>query len=337
LTVRAPAAGGGFAGFSIDSASRRALRPADVRPRKPHFLRRKPNGFVMTSKFTSILREIFWTVGLQSYLSRSVARPLEPAVRCTAKETIPMSNKAFMLGLATVALASQAWAQVGPLPDIQHGTIAVHLTAIATNLGAPDYGINPPGDPTRLFVIEQKGTLLVIENGVLLPTPALDIQSRVAPPLVPATPTTSAASSASPSIPVTTIRQARATARSSPTTVNRSVHGATFPAPNGAVQNYKNVVNEWKISAADPNIVDPTSRREVVSFGKNAANHNGGTITFGPDGYAYLALGDGGNANDVGPSHIEPGGNAQNLTTPLGKMLRFDRSIRPSLHCLRIP
>ncbi len=66
-------------------------------------------------------------------------------------------------------------------------------------------------------------------------------------------------------------------------------------------------------------MIDPSSRREVISFGKNAANHNGGTCTFGPDGYLYLALGDGGNANDVGPSHIEPGGNAQNLTTPLGQ------------------
>ncbi len=50
----------------------------------------------------------------------------------------------------------------------------------------------------------------------------------------------------------------------------------------------------------------------------------------GPDGYLYLALGDGGNANDVGASHIEPGGNAQNLSTPLGKMLRFD-PLNPSL------
>jgi len=39
-------------------------------------------------------------------------------------------------------------------------------------------------------------------------------------------------------------------------------------------QNYKNVINEWKMSASDPNIVDPTSRREVVSFGKTAGNHN---------------------------------------------------------------
>jgi glucose/arabinose dehydrogenase len=89
-------------------------------------------------------------------------------------------------------------------------------------------------------------------------------------------------------------------------------------------------VNEFKMSAANPNVVDPGTMREVISFGKNAGNHNGGTITFGPDGYMYLAVGDGGNANDVGPSHIEPGGNAQNLTTPLGKMLRFD-PILPSL------
>ena len=78
------------------------------------------------------------------------------------------------------------------------------------------------------------------------------------------------------------------------------------------------------MSATDPNIVDPGSRREVVSFGKNANNHNGGTVAFGQDGYLYLGLGDGGNAHDVGPSHIEPGGNAQNLSTPLGKMLRID-------------
>jgi len=104
-----------------------------------------------------------------------------------------------------------------------------------------------------------------------------------------------------------------------------------YPCPNNATNNYMNVVNEWKISSTDTNVIDPGSRRAVISFGKNAGNHNGGTIRFGPDGYAYLALGDGGNANDVGPSHIEPGGNAQNLTTPLGKMLRFD-PVNPALN-----
>jgi hypothetical protein len=110
-----------------------------------------------------------------------------------------------------------------------------------------------------------------------------------------------------------------------------AVSSPTFPAPNGATQNYMNLITEWKMSAADPNVVDPASRRPIISFGKNAGNHNGGTVTFGPDGYLYLALGDGGNANDVGPSHIEPGGNAQNFTTPLGKMIRID-PIDPSLN-----
>jgi hypothetical protein len=96
------------------------------------------------------------------------------------------------------------------------------------------------------------------------------------------------------------------------------------------VQNYKTLISEYKMSASDPHVVDPTTRREIISFGKNAGNHNGGTIAFGPDGYLYLGLGDGGNANDVGPSHIEPGGNAQNLSTPLGKMLRID-PLLPSL------
>jgi hypothetical protein len=96
------------------------------------------------------------------------------------------------------------------------------------------------------------------------------------------------------------------------------------------VQNYKLLISEYQVSAANPNVIDPASRREIISFGKNAGNHNGGTIAFGPDGYLYLAIGDGGNANDAGPSHIEPGGNAQNLTTPLGKMIRID-PLLPSL------
>ncbi|HZQ46773.1 MAG TPA: PQQ-dependent sugar dehydrogenase, partial [Verrucomicrobiae bacterium] len=94
---------------------------------------------------------------------------------------------------------------------------------------------------------------------------------------------------------------------------------------------YKNAINEWKISSTNANIVDASSRREVISFGKNAQNHNGGTCIFGPDGYMYLALGDGGNANDAGAGHISPGGNAQNLSVPLGKMLRFN-PLNPSLN-----
>jgi glucose/arabinose dehydrogenase len=242
-------------------------------------------------------------------------------------------SKPYIASLAALALGSQAWAQqVGPLPDIQRGDIAVLLQPIVTGMSAPDYAISPPGEPNRLFVVEQKGLLQVIQNGALLPTPALDVQSRVAPPLNPANANDERG----------LLGLAFHPGFNTPGSVgfgtlytyhSELIPAGTLPtyvAPNAAVQNYKNVVAEWKISATDPNQVDPSSRREIISFGKNAANHNGGTIAFGPDGYLYLALGDGGNANDVGASHIEPGGNAQNLSTPLGKMLRFD-PVNPAL------
>ena len=218
------------------------------------------------------------------------------------------------------------------LPAITNGNIAILLQPVATNMAAPDYAISPPGDTSRLFVVEQGGLLRVIQNGTLLPGAALDIQSRVQPPLVPTNPNDERgflglAFHPGFNNPLSPGFQTLYTYNSEQIAAGTT---PTYPAPNAATNNYKNVVNEWKISTTDTNVVDPTSRREIISFGKNAGNHNGGTISFGPDGYAYLGLGDGGNANDVGASHLEPGGNAQNLSTPLGKMLRFD-PLNPAL------
>jgi hypothetical protein len=237
-----------------------------------------------------------------------------------------------MAALIALALASPAWAQqVGPLPEIERGDIALHLNPIVTGISAPDYGFHPPGDLNRLFVVEQNGLLLVIEDGELLPAPALDIRSRVSPPLNPANANDERGFLGLAFHPGfnTPGDVGFRTLYTYNTELIPAGGAPTYPAPNNAVQNYMLVINEWKMSE-DPNVVDPASRRPIISFGKNAGNHNGGTIAFGPDGYMYLALGDGGNANDVGASHIEPGGNAQNLTTPLGKMIRID-PILPSL------
>jgi glucose/arabinose dehydrogenase len=218
------------------------------------------------------------------------------------------------------------------LPSIAKGTIAVQLQTVATGMAAPDYGMSPPGDMSRLFVVEQNGLLRIILNGALQPGAALDIQSRVAPPLVPASANDERGFLGLAFHPGFN-DPANAGFRTLYTYNSELIPAGTQPtfiAPNGATQNYKNVINEWKMSAANPNVVDAASRREIVSFGKNATNHNGGTIAFGPDGFLYLGLGDGGNANDSGASHIEPGGNAQNLTTPLGKMIRID-PLNPAL------
>ena len=211
------------------------------------------------------------------------------------------------------------------LPAIPHGDIAIALNAVATGLAAPDYAISAPGDLSRLFVVEQNGLLRVIQNGSLLVAPALDLQTRVQPPLV-ATNANDERGFLGLAFHPDFNKAGRAGYGTLYTYTSEAIPAGsapTFAAPNNAVQNYRNVVSEWKMNPA-ANQVDPASRRELMSFGKNAGNHNGGTIAFGNDGYLYMGIGDGGNANDVGASHLEPGGNSQNLSTPLGKMLRID-------------
>jgi len=68
---------------------------------------------------------------------------------------------------------------------------------------------------------------------------------------------------------------------------------------------------------------DPASRRTVLEIDHPSPSHNGGQLAFGPDGYLYIGVGDGGGEGDRGPGHV-PGGNAQSLGTLLGKILRID-------------
>lgn len=217
--------------------------------------------------------------------------------------------------------------------EITNATGALFLIPVATNMSAPLYGISPPGDTHRLFVLEQNGLVRIIQDGVLLTNAALDLQSVVSPPLNTSNPNDERgllgiAFQPGFNNPSSPGYQTLYTYNSEMIPSNTL---PTYPLSGGTTNLYKNALNEWKISATNANVIDPTSRREIISFGKNAQNHNGGTCTFGPDGYLYLALGDGGNANDVGPGHISPGGNAQNLSVPLGKMLRID-PLNPSLN-----
>ena len=92
-------------------------------------------------------------------------------------------RRILLAAFVALALTSSAFAQLDPLPDIPKGTIAVNLQPVATGMAAPLYGISPPGDTSRLFVLEQNGLVRILENGALLPGAALDLQSRVSPPL----------------------------------------------------------------------------------------------------------------------------------------------------------
>jgi glucose/arabinose dehydrogenase/ubiquinone/menaquinone biosynthesis C-methylase UbiE len=76
-------------------------------------------------------------------------------------------------------------------------------------------------------------------------------------------------------------------------------------------------VSRFRVSEDDPNRADPASEEVLITFEQPFENHNGGSITFGNDGYLYIALGDGGSAND-------PLGNGQNLANLNGSVVRID-------------
>ncbi|MCA9135449.1 MAG: PQQ-dependent sugar dehydrogenase, partial [Planctomycetales bacterium] len=81
--------------------------------------------------------------------------------------------------------------------------------------------------------------------------------------------------------------------------------------------NTKSVVSQFSVSKDDPNKADPESEVVLMEIEQPYQNHNGGSIEFGPDGYLYIGLGDGGDRND-------PQANGQNLSTLLGSILRID-------------
>lgn len=92
----------------------------------------------------------------------------------------------------------------------------------------------------------------------------------------------------------------------------------------------RTVLSRYRVSRIDPNQADTQSETTLLEVEQPYGNHNGGTVLFGPDGYLYLSLGDGGSAGD-------PHGNGQNLGTLLAKILRIDVDHRDSGLAYSIP
>ena len=87
---------------------------------------------------------------------------------------------------------------------------------------------------------------------------------------------------------------------------------------------FRSVISEFKVSATDPDQADMASERILFEVQQPFPNHKGGELAFGPDGYLYLGLGDGGAADD-------PFGSGQNTATLLAKMLRLDVNTRTTV------
>lgn len=171
------------------------------------------------------------------------------------------------------------------------GAPAIRLESVATGLSDP-IGLFNAGDGSgRLFVIEQGGTIRVLQNGAVGETPFLDIQDRV-----------SAGGE----------RGLLGLAFHPKFEENRRFF-VNYTSDAGGLHT---VISEFTVDPATGR-ADPASERILLTIPQPFSNHNGGTILFGPDGFLYIGMGDGGAGND-------PQNNAQNLGTPLGKMLRID-------------
>ncbi|MDP3063268.1 MAG: PQQ-dependent sugar dehydrogenase, partial [Chloroflexota bacterium] len=92
----------------------------------------------------------------------------------------------------------------------------------------------------------------------------------------------------------------------------------------------RSVISRFSVSAENPDRADLASELVLLEVGQPFSNHNGGTLAFGPDGYLYIGLGDGGSGGD-------PQGNGQSLSTLLGKMLRIDVRGATRLQPYRMP
>ncbi|MGD1992630.1 MAG: PQQ-dependent sugar dehydrogenase [Anaerolineae bacterium] len=88
--------------------------------------------------------------------------------------------------------------------------------------------------------------------------------------------------------------------------------------------NHTSHISEFVVSQDDPNSADPDSERLLMQVDQPQSNHDGGQIAFGPDGYLYIPLGDGGGASDRGTGHNPELGNGQDTSTLLGSVLRVD-------------
>lgn len=194
----------------------------------------------------------------------------------------------LVCALAVLSLGACGSDGVTGGPGNGSGTPIVVVETVASGLSAPVHLAAPPGDD-RLFVVEQGGRIRIVDGGQLLATPFLDISDGV----------TSGGERGLLSVAFHP---------------DYAVNGRFFVDyvdDTGATR-----VEEYAVTA-DPNVADPGSARTLLTVAQPYQNHNGGLIAFGPDGYLWIGMGDGGSGGD-------PDGNGQDPTTLLGAMLRID-------------
>jgi glucose/arabinose dehydrogenase len=181
------------------------------------------------------------------------------------------------------------------------------LERVATGLSAPMFVTHAPNDPNRLFIAQRGGAIRVLNlnTGVLQPTPFLSMSG------------------------IDTEGEGGFLGLAfhpNYSNVGMPGFGKFYVSITTDGAPLTSRIREFEVSATDPNIANPASLREILSFAQPQSNHNGGWIGFSPnDHYLYMSSGDGGAGDDSGTGHTPGTGNAQDTTNNfLGKMLRID-------------
>jgi len=196
------------------------------------------------------------------------------------------SLRRLAAALIVVILLAPTAANAAVVP----ASIHLDLTPVASGLSSPLLVTHAGDGSDRLFVVEQTGKVRIVKGGDLQSASFIDISRSVSGG------------------------------------GEQGLLGLAFHPSyeiDGKVYlsytdlNGTSVIREYRVSASNPDRVDGTSGRTLLRVKQPYANHNGGHIAFGPDGYLYIGLGDGGSGGD-------PGNRAQSPVTLLGKLLRVD-------------
>lgn len=167
---------------------------------------------------------------------------------------------------------------------------AIGLELVAEGLTRPVQVVDPNDESGRLIVVEQGGTVQILVDGIVQDEPFLDISGRV----------TSGSEQGLLSIAL------------HPDFAENGTFFIDYTDQDGNTQ-----IERWRVSEDDPNRANPDSVETIMTVEQPYPNHNGGLLLFGPDGYLYIGLGDGGSQGD-------PHGNGQDLSTLLGSILRIN-------------
>ena len=205
--------------------------------------------------------------------------------------TLPRAAR-FCLLLALVVATSAGVAGRGRAQDtaFDPAGFGVDFDLLVDGLEQPVQLLDLDDGSGRMLVVQQGGLVRILRDGELAETPFLDVSGQI----------------------TTGYEQGLLSLAPHPGFAENGVFFVFYTDADGNTR-----VERWAVDAADPDIADPASAEPVLFVEDPYPNHNGGLLLFGPDGYLYVGLGDGGSGGD-------PLGNGQNRETLLGSILRID-------------